>query len=485
MNITSRRDFLKAAGGLCFGAGLLSSLIDCGDAHASGKADRPNIVFVLADDLGWNGIGPNGNTDVDTPNLDRLAKDGMRFTNAYAEAQCSPARAALISGQWPARSGMFAVVHEEHPIYAPMTPPQRLKYLPPEIASMAKTLQDCGYKTAISGKWHTGRSKGVKLEDFGFDHVGPSARRSKLKDKGITEITDDLLGFIKSNKDKPFFAYFSHNAVHTPLEALPELKKKYADRGFKESSTPRCIESERPTAEYYAMIDHLDDSIGRIVQTLERLGIAKKTLLIFTSDNGGLSRMADMYPLRSSKGSPYEGGLRIPMIARWPGVIPAGATCDEPVHFVDYYPTFVEVAGGNIASVQHTLDGTSILPLLKGQTSRLPREDLYWHMPTYTANYGRTPCSVIRSGPWKLIHYFGDYLENQKNKVPFGDFVLGPRTELYNLKLDPSETKDLADIETTRKNELLKRLRAWHKDTNAAMPTRNPNFKPEKWWLKE
>ena len=454
---------------------------------------KPNILFILADDLGWTALSCYGNKDVATPNLDRLAEQGMCFTAAYADSQCSPTRAALLSGQYGARTGLFKVLGEKEPPKAFMCPPEACIALAPDVATLAATLRGAGYTTGLSGKWHiadnstvaTARKHdgGKYFDRYGFDFAGQADAAEHRDDKAVTAITDDIIGFIESNKDKSWFAYTAHFTPHAPLEAPKALVEKHAARGFKRASTPGGKFIERPTAEYLAMLEHMDNEIGRLLRRLDELKLTDRTVVVFAGDNGGLSRVISNAPLREGKGSPYEGGIRVPFIVRWPVHVKPGSICDVPVHMVDFYPTFAELAGAK-PSVGHRLDGESLLPLLlkKGE---LKRTAIYWHMPTYTTNYGRTPCSVIRQGDWKLIHWFGDYLDTHgftPDDKPYGKLVIGPRTELYNLREDLGETKDLVSAQPEKVKQLMADLEAWWKDTGAKMPDKNPSYDAAKWW---
>jgi uncharacterized sulfatase len=458
---------------------------------------KPNIVFILADDLGWNGIGPYGNRGVDTPHLNRLAREGMRFDRAYAEAQCSPTRGAFFSGQWPARTGMFAVTHEMDPVAAPLTPPPHAMSLPPAVASLALMLRAAGYTTGISGKWHIAdnynaaplraRDNGQYFDRYGFDFVGAADNGAPEKDKSVAGITDDMLGFIERSRARPFFAFVAHHAPHAALEPPAALVEKYAARGLRRSSHPNTVFLERPTADYYATLEHLDTHIGRILALLDRLDLAKSTLVVFTSDNGGLNRMADMAPLRGSKGQTYEGGIRVPLLARWPACIAAGSSNAVPVHVVDWYPTFAALAGAKLPATQK-LDGISIVPLLIG-TGRPARDTLWWHTPTYTTPFARTPSSTILRGDWKLIHFVGDYLAIRPDSVPenegfYGELVLGARVELFNLATDPGETNDVAAENPAKVAELMSALKKLQIETGATLPTPNPKWRPNnpEWW---
>ncbi|MCF7816484.1 MAG: sulfatase [Kiritimatiellales bacterium] len=479
--------FLSLVAGMC----LLHR-----DAEGTGLSPRPNIIFILADDLGWNGVGCQGNKDVSTPNIDRLAAQGMRFTHAYAEPQCSPTRAALLSGQWGARTGVHKVLNENEPAFAPLVPAPGSE-LPPQTGDLAMRLRNAGYATGISGKWHVAnnpfaarlKNRPGYFDAYGFDYVGDCRTKKGVEpDKSVNAITDDMLDFIEQNRNHPFFAYVAHFSPHAPLEAPKALVDQYVAKGFKKSSTPKGWFKEIPTADYYAMIEHLDESVGRVLAKLDGLGLADNTVVIFTSDNGGMNRVADMSPKRMAKGAPYDGGVSVPLVVRWPGHVPAGTTCAIPTHTVDWYPTFAAIAGGTIPT-GHKLDGESILPLLTRSGTLKPRA-LYWHVPTYTVNYGRTPCSFMIKDGWKLIHYFGDFLDAtgqtppDKN-IPFGKLVVGSRTELYNLDADPCETHDLAAAQPERVKELQTALEAWWKDTGAQFPTKNPAYDESKWWQTE
>ena len=456
------------------------------------RAAPPNILHILADDLGWTALSCYGNRDVATPNLDRLAAQGLRFTAAYADCQCSPTRAAFLSGQYGARSGVFKVIHEQEPPGAFLRPPPANLALQPEVATLATTLRRAGYATGLSGKWHIanhysaavlrGRDDGRYFDRYGFDFCGAASEADHAEDKAVTAITDDIIGFIERNRERPWFAYAAHFTTHTRLSAPKALVEKHAARGYRRNSVPAGRYAERPTAEYLAMLEHLDQQVGRLLARLDALGLAGNTVVIFTSDNGGLSRMASSAPLREGKGSPYEGGIRVPLIVRWPGHVAPGGTSAVPVHVVDFYPTYAALAGASLP-VGHRLDGESLLPLWQGDGS-LRRTTLFWHMPTYTAMYGRTPCAVIRQGDWKLIHWFGDYLDPRgftPDDTPYGRLVIGPRTELYHLADDVGETRDLLSAEPARARELMTALEAWWRETGAKFPERNPEYDAADW----
>ncbi len=479
-----------------FPALLASLLLAAASAlHAAADA-KPNILHILADDMGWNALSCYGNKDVPTPHLDRLSAQGMRFTSAYADAQCSPTRAAFLSGQYGARTGVFKVLNEREPARAPLRSPEAKSALGPEVATLATTLRKAGYTTGLSGKWHIANNAfvaplrkhlaGKYFDSYGFDFAGPANGAEQHEDKTVTAITDDIISFIEANKDKPWFAFVAHFSPHTPLEAPEALIQKHVARGYKRAETNEGRASERPIANYLAMLEHLDNEVGRLLARLDELNLSDRTVVVFTSDNGGLSRVTQNKPLREGKGAPYEGGIRVPLIVRWPGKVQAGSACDTPVHAVDFYPTYAALAAGT-PPARHPLDGESLLPLLQ-QSGPLQRTTLYWHMPTYTLNFGRTPCAVIREGDWKLIHWFGDYLDTTgftPDDKPYGKLVTGPRTELYNIREDLSETRDLAAERPKKTTHLTNALNAWLKRTRARLPEKNPDFNEKRWWTIE
>jgi len=461
---------------------------------AAASARRPNILFILVDDMGWTAPSCFGNKDVATPNLDRIAAQGMRFTQAYAETQCSPTRAALLSGQFGARTGVFRVTHEVQAPHTYLREPKANTALRPELATLAQTLRSAGYATGISGKWHITpdyhaaplreRDGGKYFDRYGFDFCGAADENVQAEDKAVVAITEDILGFIERNRARPWFAYVAHFNPHTKLLAPKALIEKHAARGYKRTTAPNGKVTERPTAEYLAMLEHLDNNVGRLLAKLDELKLAEDTVVVFTSDNGGLQPVTSNAPLRAGKGAPYEGGLRIPMMVRWPGKIPAGAVCDVPIHTIDYYPTFAELAGGRVDPA-HRLDGTSLVALWQQSARTLPRDTLAWHMPSYTPGYGRAPCAVLRKGDWKLIHYFGDFIDvsaSAPGDRPPGKLVLGARTELYHLREDIGETTDLAVRHPEKVAELKRALEAWWQATGATFPERNPDYDAAKWW---
>lgn len=436
------------------------------------EASRPNIVFILVDDLGWADVGCFGSKFYETPNIDRLATQGMRFTDAYAAcAVCSPTRASIMTGKYPARLHLTDWIAGEGdaPNHALLVPKWQ-KFLPLEEVTIAEALKPAGYVCASIGKWHLGGPKYFP-EHQGFDgnvagsdlghppsyfwpYEGRNNSLPGLKTGGhqgeyLTDrLTDAAEHFIEQNKDRPFFLYFAHYAVHVPLQAKPAVVAKYRAKAPPGGQT---------NAVYAAMVESVDDSVGRILRKLEELGIAANTVVVFMSDNGGLwPESTSNAPLRAGKGYPYEGGIRGPLIIKWPGTTQPGATCSVPVSSIDFFPTLLEIAG---AKSSEPVDGRSLVPLLK-QAGSLDREALFWHYPHYWGGNRVRPFGAVRAGDWKLIEFYE---------------TMG--VELYNLKDDLGETRDLAKEKPAKAAELHERLHQWRQSVNAQMPTPNPDFK--------
>jgi arylsulfatase A-like enzyme len=416
-------------------------------------ASGPNIVLILADDLGINDLGCYGRKDQQTPNLDRLASQGMRFTCAYsAQPVCSPSRAAIMTGKCPARLNLTNYLPGR-----PDAPSQRLLQprmegqLPLEEVTLAELLKNAGYATGMFGKWHLGGAGfGPDKQGFDVSFIPPATNIPTLEagGKGEAAITAAAERFIEDHRDQPFFCYVSHNNPHIPLSAAPELVAKH--RG-----------AFNPA--YAAMIETLDDSVGRLMAKVESLGLTSRTIFLFTSDNGGLHVLeypgtpsTHNTPFRAGKGYLYEGGLREPLIVRWPGVTAADSMCETPVVLTDLFPTFLEAAGIDIAKTVGPVDGVSMVKLLHGESTG-PRA-LYWHYPNYT-NQGGRPAGAIRDGDWKLVENFED-----------------DSAELYNLALDPGEKNNIAATEPSRTADLRGKLRAWRAQVGAIMPVPNPDF---------
>jgi arylsulfatase A len=438
---------------------------------------RPNFVFILIDDMGWKDVGYNGSRFYETPNIDRLAAQGMRFTNAYAACPvCSPTRASILTGKYPARLHLTDWLPGR-----PDRPSQRLlrpkfrQYLSLEETTIARALKPLGYSSASIGKWHLG-GKPYYPEQHGFDlNVGGTAQGSppsyffpyRNRNVGIPtlpagqegeyltdRLTDEAEMFIDQNKDRPFFLYLAHYAVHIPLQAKNDMVAKYQVK-----AKPG---DEQDNAIYAAMVESVDQSVGRVMRKLEDLHIADRTVIFFTSDNGGLSvkegpntPSTSNAPLRAGKGYLYEGGIREPLVIRWIGPARPGSVCNVPVSSVDFYATVLDIAD---LPAQHC-DGVSLVPLIK-QVGGLGRDALYWHYPHYS-NQGGKPGGAVRQGDYKLIEFYED-----------------GKLELYNLKDDIGEKADLASTLPKKAKEMRGLLDGWRKTVDAQMPAANPDYKP-------
>jgi arylsulfatase A len=434
---------------------------------SSVKADeplRPNIVLIFADDLGWADLACYGNTFNETPRIDRLAREGVRMTQFYAGPVCSPTRANLQSGQDQARLGITVHIPGHWRPFEKMVEPPVALNLPLEIETFAERLQEAGYATGYFGKWHLG-GDGYGPERQGWQtalqHTGntvpPRVSGDSRPRRTAEFLTEKAVNFIEAHQDRPFVLQVSHFAVHIPLSTTPELLEKY------QAKPPADGYPSRP--DYAGLLEELDQSVGTIVDTVDRLGLAERTLILFVSDNGGLEHQQDgtivtsNHPLRSEKGSLYEGGIRVPCIARWPSVIPADAVCDAPASTIDLYPTFLELAQAARPDNQ-VLDGVSLLPAFRDAEARLPRKALYWHLPHY---HHSTPSGAIRQGDWKLIEFFED-----------------GKLELYHLRHDLGEQHDLAAEHPERAQQMRADLIAWRKEVQAQIPQRNPAYDPER-----
>ncbi|MEO6034383.1 MAG: sulfatase [Verrucomicrobiota bacterium] len=439
-------------------------------------ATKPNIVFILADDLGYTDIACYGSKYYETPNIDRLAKQGIRFTDGHAAApNCQPSRAALLSGQYMPRTGVYTVGNIDRFNWQSqkLKPVDNVTQLPLDKITLADSLKKAGYATAMFGKWHLGNDAAHHPSKRGFDEaIESSGVHFDFKTDPPTEypkgeyladfLTDKATDFIRRHKDGPFFLYLPHFAVHKPLQARKELIEKF------ENKSPV---GGHNNPKYAAMIKSVDESVGRILALLDELKLADNTLVIFSSDNGGVGGyvregikiagdVTDNRPLRGGKGMLYEGGHREPYIFRWPGKIAAGTTSDQTIIGVDLYPTLLEVAGGKRPE-NYPLDGVSYLKVLtSGGKEKLNRDAIYWHFPGYLGageNSWRTkPVGAIRSGDWKLMEFFEDN-----------------HLELYNLKDDLGEKNNLAAKNPEKAKELQTKLAAWRKALNAPMPTPN------------
>jgi arylsulfatase A len=453
------KSFLLSAS-LCLTLSLFTPLAKSNDEQTD---QPPNIVLIMIDDLAWMDLAVQGNPLLDTTNIDRLATQGVRMTDAYAAAPvCSPTRASIMTGQAPARLRITTHIPDRHqPEPCTLLPAETNDRLPLESVTIAERLKSAGYATAFLGKWHLAGS-GSGDENFfpdrqGFDinlggngWGGPPSFfapyefpnvKSKTDDEYLPDrLADETIDFMTANQDNPFMMFLWNYTVHWPVAAKPDVAAKYADR------------TELVNTEYGAMVECMDQAIGRVLDAIDELELTDDTLLIFTSDNGGYDGVTSNLPLRKSKGYLYEGGIRVPMIARWPGRIEPGEVCDTPVVSTDLYPTILDAVG--LEPVEDKpLDGISLLPLWT-ENVEPDRESICFHFPNYAWHCENRLGSAIRSGDYKLIHWFDD------------DSV-----ELYNLREDLAEQKNIAIMKPGKAAELRSSLDQWLEDVDAAMPT--------------
>ncbi len=431
----------------------------------------PNFIVILIDDLGHTDLGCQGSEFYQTPELDRLAKEGVRCTNAYSACTvCSPTRAAMMTGKYPARLHITDWIAGHNRQFAKLKIPDWQKSLPLEEKTIAEVLAERGYISASFGKWHLG-NEGQLPTDQGFaSHVGglmhgqppsyfdpyklplvPNRKEGEYLTDRLTDEVTDFLAERAKEPTKPFFVYLPHFAVHTPLQAKPEMIAAAKERVTE--SNPQ----KNPT--YAAMVKSMDESVGRIRAKLDELNLSKNTIVIFTSDNGGLIGPTSNPPFRAGKGSAYEGGVRVPFIVWGPGHIPAGKTEATPMITVDVMPTLAEWAG--VKKLPADVDGVSLAQLLTTRTPLVSRP-LYWHYPHYHPG-GATPYSAIRDGDYRLVEFFED-----------------GKVELYNLKNDVAEKTDLASAEPKKTAELRQKLTDWRAKVRAQLPTKNPDFDAQK-----
>jgi arylsulfatase A-like enzyme len=469
-----------------------SLLLLCCFAATLSAAERPNVVFFLVDDLGQRDLGCYGSTFYETPNIDRLAKEGARFTDAYAACPvCSPTRAAVQTGRWPQRTGITDYIGaplkpegwKRNTLLLPAPYSDRLAH---EEVTLGEMMKSAGYATFFAGKWHLGpegfwpEDQGYDINMGGIDRGGPYGPGKYFVPYGNPRLPDgppgehlpdrlatETIKFIETHKDKPFFAFFSFYSVHTPLQSRPDLQAKYEAKRQKLGlepkfgrEGPRDVRLVQEHAVYAGMVEAMDAAVGKVLAKLDDLGLAKNTLVIFTSDNGGLSTSegspTSNLPLRGGKGWLYEGGIREPLIVRWPAVVKSGAMVGTPVCSPDFFATLADVTG---AKTNAKIDGVSLRPVLEGKGD-LPERPLFWHYPHY-GNQGGAPGAAMRRGDWKLIQWF-------EHEQP----------ELFNLRDDLRETKDLASGEPERVKTMLAELQAWQKDVGALMPTKNAAYDP-------
>ena len=441
---------------------------------------KPNIVFFFIDDMGWTDVGFMGSDNHETPNIDRLASEGLVFTDAYACApNCAPSRACLMSGQYTPRHGIYTVGDPKRGNHAQrkLDPTPNKTVLADKFITIAESLHTSGYVSASMGKWHLGAdptTQGFDVNIAGKEWGSPSGGgyHSPYKYPNLVNtepgeyltdrLTDEACSFIDANKEGPFFLYLTHYAVHTPIQGRADLVKKY-------EAKPKA--EHHKNAAYAAMVESVDHSVRDVLAKLDELNLADNTIVLFFSDNGGYLGATSNHPLRGGKGMLYEGGIREPMIVRWPGVTRPGTKCEEPVIGVDFYPTLLDVSGTQRPK-NYTLDGVSFAPLLSAPGDSLERPAIFWHFPCYLTGSGdpaggpfrTTPAGAIRMGRWKLIEWFET-----------------GRQELYYLHDDLGERDDLSKSHEDKRKELHDAMLAWRKEVNAPVPTTpNPQYDPSK-----
>ena len=465
--------------------------------RVSSASERTNVVFFLVDDLGWTDLGCFGSSFYDTPHVDGLARSGMKFTNAYAACPvCSPTRASILTGKYPSRTGITDYINagggnqpgkwRRNTKLLPAAYKDRMAH---KEVTLAEALKEAGYATFFAGKWHLGpegfwpESQGFDVNRGGITRGGPYGGKKyfspygnpRLKDGPPGEhlparLANETVKFIETNREKPFLAYLSFYSVHTPLIARKDLRQKYLAKRkkldaaavageFSKREHRRRVRTLQAHAVYAGMIEAMDQAVGTVLSGLKRLGLEKNTAVFFMSDNGGLSTSeghpTSNLPLRGGKGWMYEGGIREPMIVRWPGVTAAGSVCKQVVTSTDFYPTILEITGLKARPAQHR-DGVSFVSLLKGKTRK--RGPLLWHYPHY-GNQGGAPAGAVREGRWKLIEWYED-----------------KRVELFDLESDIGENRNLAKGQPERVRAMRATLHRMLKETGAVMPDHNERF---------
>ena len=469
--------------------------------RVSSASERTNVVFFLVDDLGWTDLGCFGSSFYDTPHVDGLARSGMKFTNAYAACPvCSPTRASILTGKYPSRTGITDYINagggnqpgkwRRNTKLLPAAYKDRMAH---KEVTLAEALKEAGYATFFAGKWHLGpegfwpESQGFDVNRGGITRGGPYGGKKyfspygnpRLKDGPPGEhlparLANETVKFIETNREKPFLAYLSFYSVHTPLIARKDLRQKYLAKRkkldaaavageFSKREHRRRVRTLQAHAVYAGMIEAMDQAVGTVLSGLKRLGLEKNTAVFFMSDNGGLSTSeghpTSNLPLRGGKGWMYEGGIREPMIVRWPGVTAAGSVCKQVVTSTDFYPTILEITGLKARPAQHR-DGVSFVSLLKGKTRK--RGPLLWHYPHY-GNQGGAPAGAVREGRWKLIEWYED-----------------KRVELFDLESDIGENRNLAKGQPERVRAMRATLHRMLKETGAVMPDHNERFDKSK-----
>lgn len=469
-------------------------------------AEKPNFIFILIDDMSPSAIScyarDHGEARIETPHMDALAEQGTRFTDAYVTPQCTPTRASFITGQYTARNRMWHVSPRYGIPTSYLKEPPYIENLPRDSYTIAKALKDNGYTTAIFGKWHL--NQWTVLEDdpdgyytrlfwqhahhHGFDETDSSqilwgqtfnypGDNDRIHEKGVEFLTDETIRFMTANRTRPFFVYLSHHSLHGKIMAPQELVDKYIAMGHP------ADHNALNNAVYYASIEHMDNNIGRLMEKVEELGLTEDTVIMLMTDNGGVDHQWDAAPLREGKGSPYEGGIRSPLVVRCPGTIPAGVVNPDPVHIVDIYPTLIDFAGG-LMQRNWPLDGVSLHPALtSGQA--LKRDTLFWYQPLYDMGWGSTPSASVRRGDYKLVWHFGDYYNTPDNfwlkwdQLDRSAYSIGERVELFDLQNDIGEQHDLSRERPDLAEALLSDLKGWLADTQTQLPFKNPDYDPD------
>jgi arylsulfatase A-like enzyme len=458
----TRRDFVKT-----LGAGLAATLAS--NLLAAEVAQPPNVLFILVDDLGWRDLGCYGHPIHETPNIDKLASDGMRFTDGYAACPvCSPTRASIMAGKYPSRTGITNWLPGDFYTNTPLLCEETAQFMKLEEFTLAEALKAAGYQTAFVGKWHLGKEPyypqhqgfdiNIAGNDWGHPHKGyfspyqmenleDGPKGEYLTDRLTSEamrVMDDF-----SKKDQPWLLYMSYYTVHNPFHAKAEKVKKYQEKARQAKV--------KLNAEYAGMVESLDENVGRLLQWLDEKGLRGRTIIVFTSDNGGYDGATDNRPLRGFKGELYDGGIREPWIIQWPGVTKPGSVCNKPVISTDFYPTILEMTGQALRPEQHC-DGVSLVPLLKGDRD-FDRGPMIWHYPHYLPRHHAVPGSAIRVGEWKYLQYYED-----------------GRQELYNLKKDIGEENNLAKKMPAKVAGMKAQLDAMLKEHGAKIPVADPAY---------
>lgn len=500
--VAGKRPVIGSGSLLLIITGILA--VQASDAAIARAADsdaaKPNVLLILTDDQGWPTLGCYGGQIVPTPHLDRLAAEGARFTDAYVTSQCTPTRATLLTGQYTARHGLWHVLSWYGYPWARMTEPAFAENYSRDAFTIAKGMRAAGYTTGIMGKWHLtsnadGNYRGLEpaaAAHYGFDFAPPLLSEEEFEpgaDRGVGTLTEQAVEFIAASREEPWFCFLSHHMIHGIVVAPDDLTEKFRQQGYTGDGPNRAV--------YLAGLECIDHSVGRLMDALEELGEAEDTIIIFLSDNGGIDqrygfqqlprpnppqpqfkpdmREYENSPLRAGKGSCYEGGVRVPMIVRWPGRVKSGLVIDTPIHAVDILPTALEAADG-IAPEGVVLDGKSLMTLLTAEKGdpRLRDRPIFQYYPFYDLRWGLTPCATIRRGDYKLIEFFGDRVDAD------GRYQVGERLELYNLSTDIGETENLAEMQPSLATRLRGQLQRWMASVGAKPSVPNPHHDPDR-----